>query len=224
MMFFSSSTPKQDPVDLAKEWKRNLQKESRKIDRDILGIKRQEDRAMKECRALVKANRLSAAKILAKEVANTRKTVERMYTAKAQLNSVATHLQTSISLMKMQGCMTKSAEVMAAMNKLVNVKEIRETMQTMAREMEKTGLVDEIIGDTLDSMDSDAIDSAADLEVDRIITEITTGVLAPASSAPTTGLKNPQQAAQKQSATETNQKAESGDLSTEELLSRLQAL
>ena len=35
----------------------------------------------------------------------------------------------------------------------MNVQEIRETMQNMAREMEKSGLVDEIIGDTLDSMD-----------------------------------------------------------------------
>jgi len=45
---------------------------------------------------LVKANRASAAKILAKEVAATRKTIERMYMAKAQLNSVSMTLQTSV--------------------------------------------------------------------------------------------------------------------------------
>lgn len=93
---FFSSAPKKDPVDLAKEWKRNLQKEMRNIDRDILNIKRQEDRALKECKALVKKNHVSAAKILAKEVANTRKTITRMYTAKAQLNSVSNQLQTSV--------------------------------------------------------------------------------------------------------------------------------
>jgi len=85
-----------DPLDDAKEWKRNLQKEMRKIDRDIINIKRQEDRAMKECKALAKANRASAAKVLAKEIVRTRKTVERMYVAKAQLNSVCNSLQTSI--------------------------------------------------------------------------------------------------------------------------------
>eukprot|EP01035_Chromulina_nebulosa_P034209 gene34209-45879_t len=141
----SNSKGNGDPIELAKEWKRNLQKEVRTLDRDIANIRRQEDKAMKECRALVKANRASAAKILAKEVANTRKTIMRMHVAKAQLNSVSMTLQTSIAMLKMQGCLSKSTEIMTAMNKLVNVKEIRETMQTMAREMEKSGLVDEII-------------------------------------------------------------------------------
>jgi division protein CdvB (Snf7/Vps24/ESCRT-III family) len=35
-------------------------------------------------------------KVLAKEIANTRRTVERMYMAKAQLNSVSSSLQTSM--------------------------------------------------------------------------------------------------------------------------------
>ena len=41
-------------------------------------------------------------RILAKEVANTRKAIERMYTAKANISSVETSLQTSISMIKMQ--------------------------------------------------------------------------------------------------------------------------
>lgn len=91
-----SSAPKKDPAELAKEWKRNLQKEMRHLDRDILNIKRQEDRAMKECKALVKKNQVAAAKVLAKEIANTRRTVERMYTSKAQMNSVCNNLQTTM--------------------------------------------------------------------------------------------------------------------------------
>lgn len=87
---------KNDPVELGKEWKRNLQKEIRRMDRDILSIKRQEEKSLRECKALAKAGRMSAVKILAKEVANTRKSVERMYVAKAQMNSVATNLQTSM--------------------------------------------------------------------------------------------------------------------------------
>lgn len=88
--------PKPDPVELAKEWKRKLAKEARAMEREINNIKRQEDRAVKECKALAKAGRLPAAKILAKEIVNTRKTIERMYMAKAQLNSVSNTLQTSV--------------------------------------------------------------------------------------------------------------------------------
>jgi SRSO17 transposase len=128
------SSKKGDPAELAKEWKRNLQKEVRKMDRDILNIKRQEDRATKECQKLAKSNQISAARILAKEIVRTRKTVERMYTTKAQLNSVANSLQTSVckffsvvsylirlifnatAMMKLSGCMAKSTEIMTAMN------------------------------------------------------------------------------------------------------------
>eukprot|EP01034_Spumella_vulgaris_P034165 gene34165-42125_t len=79
---------------------------------------------------------------------------------------------------------------MGAMNKLVNITEISETMKTMAREMERAGLVEEIIGDTMDSLDAEGIDGAADAEVDRIVAEITSDVLAPAGSMPTSKVKS----------------------------------
>lgn len=113
---FGLGGKKQEPAELAKEWKRKLAKEMRSIDRDINGIKRQEERAIKECKKLAKSNQIASARILAKEIVHTRKTVERMYTAKAQLNSVSCNLQTSVAMIKMQGCMQKSTEIMAAMN------------------------------------------------------------------------------------------------------------
>ncbi len=47
----------------------------------------------------------------------------------------------SPALLKMQGTMGKSVEIMHAMNKLVNIAEMRETMTQMAREMERVCLV-----------------------------------------------------------------------------------
>ena len=41
-------------------------------------MRREEKKALTECKKLAKENRVSAAKILAKEVVNTRKAVERM--------------------------------------------------------------------------------------------------------------------------------------------------
>jgi hypothetical protein len=52
MNFFG--TKKVDPIEQAKEWKRNLAKESRKLDRDILNLQRAEKRAMKECKIYAK--------------------------------------------------------------------------------------------------------------------------------------------------------------------------
>ena len=78
MNFFASFTgggggggtkkSKNDPQELGKEWKRNLAKEVRKIERDIGNIKREEAKALQECKNLAKKGRVDAAKILAKEV------------------------------------------------------------------------------------------------------------------------------------------------------------
>ena len=161
--WFSSSGDKGkgDAVDQVKKWKRELEKQARHMDRDIQNMQRAEQRSINECKALAKKGRTGAVRILAKEIANTRRTIARMYSAKAQLNSVASTLQTSISMMKLQGCMVKSAEVMTAMNKLVNINEISATMNNMAREMEKVGLVDEVIGDAFDSMEVSALQMLA---------------------------------------------------------------
>lgn len=153
--FSSSSGSKKngDEVEQVKGWKRELEKQARRMDRDIVNIQRAEQRSISECKALAKKGRTGAVRILAKEIANTRRTIARLYNAKAQLNSVASTLQTSISMMKLQGCMVKSAEVMTAMNKLMNVNEISATMASMAREMERMGLVDEVVGEAFESME-----------------------------------------------------------------------
>jgi len=215
---------KVDPVDQAKQWKKEIQKQVRHMDRDIQNIKRSEQRSLNECKALAKKNRLGAVKILAKEIANTRKTIERMHMAKAQLNSVSSTLQTSISMLKMQGVMSKSAEVMTAMNKLVNVKEIAETMGTMAREMEKAGYVEEIIGETMESVGPEGLDAEADAEADRIVAEITGGVLSSATAAPTAAVKTAATAEPVAAAAEEEAPVEEETHATDDLMSRLQAL
>jgi division protein CdvB (Snf7/Vps24/ESCRT-III family) len=50
-------------------------------------------------------------------------------------------------------------------------------------------LVDSIIGDTLDTMDGEGIETEADKEVDKIVAELTAGILAPAANAPESKIK-----------------------------------
>jgi charged multivesicular body protein 3 len=58
--------------------------------------------------------------------------------------------------MKLAGVMQKSSVVMAAMNNLVKLPQLNQIMVSMAREMEKAGLIEEIMDDVLDN-DSEVV-------------------------------------------------------------------
>jgi charged multivesicular body protein 3 len=79
--------------------------------------------------------------------------------------------------------------------------------------------VEEIIGDAMDSLDDVGLEAEADKEVEKVITELTSGVLAPAGSA-TRVLKKPAATTTKAE----DKEEEEIDASTQELLKRLQAL
>lgn len=182
---FGKAKEKKTPEDEAKEWKKKLSKEMRHIDRDMNALTRAESKAASECKKLAKQNQLSSARLLAKEIVNTRKAKERMMTAKAQMNSASMALQSSISLMKVQGVVAKSTDVMVAMNGLIKLPEVSKTMAEMAREMERAGLVESMIDDTFEMIEPDDMETAADAEVNKVIEELTSEIFSGAKTAPT---------------------------------------
>jgi len=100
-------------------------------------------------------------------------------------------LQAQVATIKVQGAMQRSAEVFHAMNELVKVPEIASTMRDMAREMERAGLIEELMNDAFESVEGDGVETAADEEVNKIMAELTAGVLAPAEHAPSAAIDIP---------------------------------
>lgn len=162
-----------DPLEDLKKWKRDLAKEMRTMDREVRNIEAAEKKSMDECRKLGKQGRTEACKIIAKEILRTRAARDRMLQSKAQLSSISMQLQTQASLVRAAGCMARSADVMKAMNKLVKVPQMQKTMLDMAREMERAGLIEDVMNDALDVIDSDDIEEESDLQINAVVTEIT---------------------------------------------------
>lgn len=78
---------------------------------------------------------------------------------------------------------------MQAMQRLVRLPEIAETMREMSREMTKAGILEEMIEETMESLeDSEDILEEAQAEVDKVLWEITDGKLGEAPSVPTASL------------------------------------
>lgn len=62
-----------------------MKHEMRTVERDITKLQREEGKAMKEVKKLAGAQRTEAARLLMRQVLQTRKSVERLYNAKAQM-------------------------------------------------------------------------------------------------------------------------------------------
>lgn len=167
------------PEEVVREWDKTLNREQRKIDREIQQSKREVTKLENECKVLAKKNQLPAAKVVAKQVIQGRKCQDRMHATKANINSVQLNMKQQMAMAKVGGALQKSTEVMKSMQRLVRVPEIMMTMRDLQKEMTKSG----IIGETMDELLEDALDDGEDMEEDtdeeinKVLSELITGKL-----------------------------------------------
>ncbi|KAG5490232.1 hypothetical protein JKF63_00351 [Porcisia hertigi] len=176
MPIFGNIFQKTTPEEEVRKWTRNLRSEQRKIELQIAKIRREEAKVKVSMKQAAKQNDPLAVRMLAKEMIRSRKSVNRMYASKAQMNSVAMQLQNQLSQMKMSGALEKSCGIMKDMNKLVRVREVQQSMMAMSREMAKTGIIEDILNDTVDdALDDDISDTELDDEVNKVVMEVVQG-------------------------------------------------
>jgi charged multivesicular body protein 3 len=103
--------------------------------------------------------------------------------AKTQINSAIMGMQHQLATMRMAGSMQSSNEVMQAMQKLVKLPEIMQTMRELSREMTKAGIITEMIEETMESLEPEELEEQAAKEVDKVLWEVTEGQLGQAPEA-----------------------------------------
>jgi len=158
---------------MVREWNRKIKGEQRAIERQIGRIDMEERKVQTEIKKLAAKGQLSSAKILAQEVVRTRKTKERMIMTKVRLSGVSMELEAQVATMKMASCISTSNEVMQKMSELINVREVQQTMQTMAKEMARAGLIQETLDDAMDAaLGEEDEEQAADEEVNKVLEEL----------------------------------------------------
>ncbi|VDK33203.1 unnamed protein product [Taenia asiatica] len=164
-----------------------LRREQRKLDRDIVSIQQKSKQCEFEVKKYAKSGNIEAAKILAKEIVASRKSVNRLYQAKAQMNSVIMELENQVAMAKMASALNQSTSIMQAMSKLVNLPELRTTISNMSKEMMKLGLMNEMVEESMDSAldQPEEMEEMAQAEVDKILFELTNGAMGKAPDAVT---------------------------------------
>ncbi|KAF8930067.1 Snf7-domain-containing protein [Dissophora ornata] len=171
--FFGKKTPEE----MVRKWRRDISGQQRALEKQKRGIETEEAKAKLTIKQMAKKGDIKTCRILAKELVRSRRQKDRIVTSKAQLNSISMQLQYQLSTLKIAGTLQKSTEVMGMVNSLVRLPEISMQMQEMSREMMKAGIIDEMVQDTMESMDDDEIEEEAEEEVNKVLFQITDGLL-----------------------------------------------
>lgn len=110
-----------------------------------------------------------ACTILAKEIVRSRKATNRIYMTKAHLNSVQLQMKNQLATLRVAGSLSKSTEVMQAMQNLVRLPEIAGIMREMSKEMMKAGIIEEMLDETMESLDdTEDLEEEVQSEVDKV--------------------------------------------------------
>ncbi|XP_064200224.1 charged multivesicular body protein 3 isoform X2 [Anguilla rostrata] len=212
-------TQEKPPKDLVNEWSLKIRKEMRVIDRQIRDIQREQEKVKRSIKDAAKKGQRDVCVVLAKEMVQSKRAVNKLYTSKAHMNSVLLSMKNQLSVLRVAGALQKSTEVMKSMQSLVKIPEIQATMRELSKEMMKAGIIEEMLEDTFEGMeDEEEMEEAAEEEVDKILFEITAGALGKAPSKVTDALPE----VEAQGATAASEDEAEEDI--EEMQSRLEAL
>ncbi|KAG0306488.1 Vacuolar protein-sorting-associated protein 24 [Dissophora globulifera] len=168
---------KRTPEEMVRKWRRDINGQQRALDRQKRDIEAEEAKTKQMVKQMAKKGDVKMCKILAKELVRSRRQKDRIVTSKAQLNSISMQLQHQLATLKIAGTLQKSTEVMGMVNSLVKLPQISMQMQEMSREMMKAGIIDEMLQDTMEAMDDDEIEEEAEEEVNKVLFQITNGLL-----------------------------------------------
>ncbi|XP_015117149.1 charged multivesicular body protein 3 [Diachasma alloeum] len=211
-------TQEKNPKDQVNEWTHKLRKEGYQLDRQVRAIQREEEKVKRSLKDAAKKGDKDVCKVLAKEIIRARKACNKIYTSKAHLNSVTLQMKNQLATIRVAGSLSKSTEVMQAMQSLIKVPEVAATMRELSKEMMKAGIIEEMLDETMDSVeDSEEMEDEADEEVDKILWELTAGQL---GTAPALVMETPGTST---SIEEKSQEVEN-DKELEDMRTRLQSL
>jgi len=166
------------PDELSKEWIKELKSQQRQIQQQIRKAERENHKLKAEMKVEAKRAQgdpqmMKAVKILAKGVVQSNQNIARLYNTKTQINSAVLGIKEQQASLKMAKTMQKSAKITASMSHLVKVGEVQESATKMAMEMQKMGIIQEMVDDAFESVEPEDMEEDAEKIIDQVVFDVT---------------------------------------------------
>jgi len=116
---------------------------------------------------------MKAVKIMAKGVVQSNQNISRLYSTKTQINSVILGIKEQQANVKMTKTMQKSARVSSMMSQLVKTTDVQQSATKMAMEMQKMGLIQEMVDEAFEAAEPEDMEEDAEKLIDEMVFEVT---------------------------------------------------
>eukprot|EP00877_Chromochloris_zofingiensis_P011991 jgi/Chrzof1/7045/Cz02g08210.t1 len=164
---------------------REIKKGVRDVDREVIALKREEEKLIRDIKAAAKTNNTAAMRVLAKSLVRIRSQITKMQGSSAQLRGVSTNLTTTAATTTVATSVATASKAMAAMQKTMDPAQMNKTLQQFAQQNAKMEMTSEMMGDTIDDAldDEQTEDETGDL-VNQVLDEIGVDLSATLGAAP----------------------------------------
>ncbi|KAI3384174.1 hypothetical protein SNEBB_008208 [Seison nebaliae] len=161
------------PDELLKENQRMLNRSIRELDRERMRIEQQEKRTIADIKKMAKAGQMDAVKVLAKDVARSRRTIKKFMLMKANIQAISLKIVSMKSSNKMAQAMKGVAQAMGRMNKQMNLPEIQKIMMEFEKQSEMMDMKEEMMDDAIDdALGDDDDEEETDQLVNKVLDEL----------------------------------------------------
>lgn len=184
-----------DPKEQHRKIKASLRKNGRQIDRNINELQALQRKTKELIKRSAKQNDLKAVRVYAKELYQINKQYTRMYTSKAQLDSITMKVEEVYKMKNLTNSMFVSTGIMKEMNSLVRLPQLQTTVIELEKELMKAGIMTEMVDDTFENLDmneEDEMNEEVEEQVNKIIEEYTSKKFATINNVPTIQLPTKQ--------------------------------
>lgn len=163
-----------DPKEEVRKWKRVLAQNIREVDKNIRHIDLDVKKNLAEIKRLLRKKDMTNAKTMARQVVTTKKMMKRFFASKSLMSQMGRELDHSLSMMRVHGALQKSVNIMSYLNRLVKIPEMAAVMKALSMEMDKLGLIDDMMDEALGAgSDEEEVEEATEEEISRILDDIT---------------------------------------------------
>ncbi len=161
------------PQEMLKQHQRSLQHALRDLDRERVKLEQQEKKLINDIKTTAKKGQMGAVKVMAKDLVRTRKSVEKFYSMRTQLQAVSLRIQTLRSNAAMTSALKGVTKALKGMNQQLNLPALLKIMQDFERESEIMDMKDEVMSDAIDeAMDEEEGEDEEEKIVQQVLDEI----------------------------------------------------